>query len=558
MSKKLEVGMKYKTKNECFKLFLDLIGKDIFSLIIDSTKNIPLKNVNDLLNREYYVWVNIIDPKEEGIKFKNNYYELRINKSIMTDEDFIKTSQRFSFIFIEKNGEYKFIGLYQFVRRNNLCDRIYRRCSENSFILNKKSVAELIEKNNYDYIKKNIDNRKILKKILRQNGEMYEFLPEELKNDGELCLIAMKTTFEGPFKFIGNSLLNNKSFAKKAVKQWPDVVKYFSEEIQKDPEVYKIATERCNNAYGDSTDYNNKNDLLAERDFFAMNLLYGLVNKKLRKDKDIVNAFWDDVKDEIETNDGGPWELTLYSIISIDDFGNEIIDKFLNEEKQRHSTKRIEQYEENTELIQFVKMKKKPFASNEDIVVFDFDKELFATELFPMVVLIGKKENALSKQIKEEYQYNKKLYYVESPILEIYTEETNTNNCKLITKDINKMLDLLKIVAYSTSMDCIMPEQYLYSEMKNFILREKQSNNIEIYKCKGKLENIAKKIKEIPKSFENRICMIQIVCNDKIDKYAIACIFNKIFYEINNGKIEYYSSHACEIEDIEIIIWFYK
>ena len=101
----------------------------------------------------------------------------------------------------------------------------------------------------------------------------------------------------------------------------------------------------------------------------------------------------------------------IYSVhaqsFGIDSFGNDVIDQFLKIEKTRHSAEKREQYKEKIELTQFVKVKE--YQENKELVVnvIDWDKEIFSKELYPIIVLIGKEENIISKQIKEEYEEKK-------------------------------------------------------------------------------------------------------------------------------------------------------
>ena len=105
----------------------------------------------------------------------------------------------------------------------------------------------------------------------------------------------------------------------------------------------------------------------------------------------------------------------------------------------------------NLDLIQFVKIEKSHIERNSFIDNVKFNKKLFDKELHPLIILIGKEDNTLSKEIKKEYQSNGDRW-----IIEVYENDSNTNNFKLITKDKNTILDLLRIIAYSTSSDDIL------------------------------------------------------------------------------------------------------
>lgn len=101
-----------------------------------------------------------------------------------------------------------------------------------------------------------------------------------------------------------------------------------------------------------------------------------------------------------------------------------IIDKFLKKEKERHTTARILQYEEQTELIQFVKTIKTTY--NDIFNIYDFDKQLFnIEESTKLIVLIGKEENIVSKNLKKEYSFHKENESYNTNIIEIYTQDYN-------------------------------------------------------------------------------------------------------------------------------------
>ena len=366
----------------------------------------------------------------------------------------------------------------------------------------------MIDEINFNNIKSCINDRTKLINLLKENGEKFEYLPSNLKDDEELCLIAMDTAFESPLKYASNRLLNNRDFAKKVAKKCGFALKFFSQEIANDVELNKIA------------------------------LQYGF------------DLYKHDIKEYIDIDVEDTYIFPC-SIISIDDFGNEIIDTFLQIEKERHSQGRNEMFDENLDLIQFVKIEKTHIERNSLIDKVNFNKKLFDKKLHPLIVLIGKEENTLSKEIKKEYQSNGDKW-----IIEVYENDSNTNNFKLITKDKNTILDLLRIISYSTSGDDILPQSRGTKDIK--MLMQEQiaiDNDIKIYKFKSKLEDIMQEIVKIPKKYNNKINMVQLIINDKVDAYLCNIICNMIFEEINSGNIEYYASHVCNMDDVEIILW---
>ena len=119
-----------------------------------------------------------------------------------------------------------------------------------------------------------------------------------------------------------------------------------------------------------------------------------------------------------------------------------------------------------------------------------------------------------------------------------------------------KINDLLRIISYSTSGNDILPQSRGTKDIKMLMQEQIAINNhIKIYKFKSKLEDIMQGIVKIPKKYKNKINMVQLIINDKIDDYLCITICNMIFEEINSGNIEYYASHVCNIENVEIILW---
>ena len=155
------------------------------------------------------------------------------------------------------------------------------------------------------------------------------------------------------------------------------------------------------------------------------------------------------------------------------------------------------------------------------------------------------------EMIIKEYQSNGDKW-----IIEVYENDSNTNNFKLITKDKNTILDLLRIISYSTSGDDILPQSRGTKDIKMLMKEQVAINNdIKIYKFKSKLEDIKQGIVKIPKKYKNKINLVQLIINDKVDAYLCNTICNMIFENINSGNIEYYASHVCNIDDVEIILW---
>lgn len=508
----LKVGDIYDCKEKIFKHFKNVITSEKLNLINKNTQDIPLDKVNKLLNKENYIWVNVLEENEWEDKFKDNYDICIVDNCFHANAIGILQSfaQRMSFLFIKKEQEYVFLGLYEFVKKDEHYISIFRRVSKNLFQMNKIDIKNMVDEINFNNIKSCINDRTKLINLLKENGEKYEYLPSNLKDDEELCLISMDTAFERPLKYASKKLLNNMEFAKKVAEKCGFALNFFSQEISNDVELKKIALQ------------------------FGYDL-----NNDVRDIKEYIDI---DIEDTY---------IFPCSIISIDDFGNEIIDTFLKIEKERHSQERNKMFDENLDLIQFVKIEKKQTERNSLINKIDFNKKLFDKESHPLIVLIGKEENSLSKAIKKEYHKNGDRW-----IIEVYENDSNTNKFKLITKDKNTILDLLRIIAYSTSGDDILPQSRGTKDIKMLMKEQLEiNNNIKIYKFKSKLEDIMQEIDKIPKGYKNKINMVQLIINDKVDAYLCNTICNMIFEEINSGNIEYYATHVCNIDDVEIILW---
>lgn len=321
------------------------------------------------------------------------------------------------------------------------------------------------------------------------------------------------------------------------------MLEYFSNEIKSNLEICKMAAAR-GYPYMSEDIKQNKEFILEIKGVFGNE---SKISKELIRDKDILKEYWEEAKEYIS---GDPFDLfCLCSVIGIDSFGNDIIDRFLKIEKTRHSKERIYEYEEKTEFTQFVKVKKYQKDDVPFINIIDFDKDIFDKELYPVIILVGEKENTLSRKIKEEYD--------EHCIIEIYAQDANTDGIKLITKDVNKIIDLLRVITYTndTAYD-IMP--YLYNGLapiKEWLGDDIKKGKIEVYKLEGSLQEITKKIQTVPENLVDKNCVIQVVSNNKMDEYKANNLLSKLYKKkLFLDEIGYISSHICNIEDIEIIV----
>lgn len=546
----------FKSKMECFEHFKELIKKETFELINESTERVPLNKVNELI-KEDYIYINIINEIDEieleegGCKnsFKKNgeiwirdIYDVYEPAEELMDSFF---DAEYVFLFIEENKEYRFLGLYKLISTNiDGYLKEWEKQDENIISLDEMELKKTIEKINDSYIEEYADDREKLEKMLKEHGERYAYLPDNLKNDEELCLISAESTNGFACKFAGEYLLNNREFAKKFLKKYPHSLKYFSDEIKNDFEICKNATI----SYRDMGKKIRKNRELALEILKKQAYDIKYIDKELRKDKEICEAYWNYVKENLNF----AYYTNICSVIGIDAFGNEVIDTFLKIEKERHTEEIISQYEERTELVQFVKAEATIVYEESNPMISFLDKQIFNKDLEPLIVLIGEKENAISKQIKQEYQKNTLSDTIS--IIEIYKQNTSTYNPTLITEDTEKIIDLLRIITYdNNSKNALIIDGDLY-QIKFLLKETRVENKIEIHKCKGNIKEIKQQINEITKKVQGKRYIVQLVYNNKIDTYTINAIYNTIdsLNEIYN--IDYYSNHECNIKDIEIII----
>ena len=131
----LKVGDIYYSKEKIFKHFKNVITSEKLNFINKKTQDIPLDKVNKLLNKENYIWLNILEENEWRDKLK--------------DEQYIS---------------------------------IFRRVSKNLFQINKTDIKNIIDEIYFNNIKSCINDRTKLINLLKENGERFEYLPSNLKD----------------------------------------------------------------------------------------------------------------------------------------------------------------------------------------------------------------------------------------------------------------------------------------------------------------------------------------------------------------------------------------
>ena len=88
-----------------------------------------------------------------------------------------------------------------------------------------------------------ITNKKEALKAVKQNGWALEFASDELKNDREVVLEAVKEKGSAGFalEYASEELKNDRKVVLEAIKEYGGALKYASDELKNDPELRKLA-----------------------------------------------------------------------------------------------------------------------------------------------------------------------------------------------------------------------------------------------------------------------------------------------------------------------------
>lgn len=251
------------------------------------------------------------------------------------------------------------------------------------------------------------------------------------------------------------------------------------------------------------------------------------ISKELRKDKDIIKAYWEKVYKD-------PTCFMGCSIIAIDDFGNSIIEDFKKIEFKRHVQSRLDEYEENTEEVQFIKCKNGVL-----------EKEIFKPILNPLIIIIGNKRNSIANKIIEKY-YNSDCSSID--IIEVYKNDINTKNIKFISKNNDDIINFLRVITYTTAEDTWLTEDNL-SDIRLFFKKNLENKNLEVRMVKEISD-----IRLLDRDFLNGnkyIC--QIVSSSKKTLHEYYRVMKQIEERLKNV-IEYHLHNSCNFADFEIYI----
>ena len=250
------------------------------------------------------------------------------------------------------------------------------------------------------------------------------------------------------------------------------------------------------------------------------------ISKELRKDKDIIKAYWEKVYKD-------PTCFMGCSIIAIDDFGNSIIEDFKKIEFKRHVQSRLDEYEENTEEVQFIKCKNKTL-----------EKEIFEPILDPLIILIGNKRNSIANKIIEKYYNNNDMSI---NIIEVYKNDITTKNIKFISKSRDEIIYFLRIITYTTAEDTWLTEDNL-SDIRLFFKKNLENKNLEIRMVKDISD-----IQLLESDFLNgKIYICQIVSNNAKSFNEYWSVVEQIEKRFKTKNVvEYHLHNSCNIAGFE-------
>lgn len=379
-----------------------------------------------------------------------------------------------------------------------------------------------------------MDNRTEIISKLKNRQISYQSIPKWLKNDEKIALTAIETYDGRVCEYIGDKLKNNKEFAKKVFnKKFGYALKYFSDNVKNDFTCCKssIVDGLSGYTYIGEKLKNNKELALLE-----INQGYNIriIPKGLRENQEIIDAYWNQIFKNLS------YFKEFCSVLAIDDFGNSIIENFKRLEKERHTKSRIDEYEEKTETVQFIKFENGKLS-----------KEIFSPILNPLIIIIGEQKNELSDMITNKYSNENNTFI---NIIEIYKKDVDTKNIKLITNNPKDILNLLRVITYTTAGDTWVPEDNL-NDIKELLWKNKLENkNIEV-----KLFNNISDFKKVEKNFlTGKAYIIQLVSNNSNNNYNLVYytdLLNEIQLLLSNAQVFQFHVHdSCNFENFEIYV----
>ena len=139
-------------------------------------------------------------------------------------------------------------------------------------------------------------------------------------------------------------------------------------------------------------------------------------------------------------------------------------------------------------------------------------------------------------------------------MIEIYSEDSETCNPKLITKDIGQIMDLLRLLIYDASSKTISMFEDTLEQIKWIFKESNETYALEVQKFQGTIKEVKQKLNEIPKSCLPQEWIVQVIFPSTMDDYTVNGISKMVYSLVKNKIIRYCSYHECEIDEVEIII----
>lgn len=507
--KQIKIGEKFQNKEECFSFLRPCIKAETLDFLSKNTRQVQLNQLQE--NIYAYIIEKDATPEENnGIIEMWEEGETLWLRDLTQIEDFgtydtnVFYTVDYVLLFCEAEEQCRFLGLYQQIYDGFEYQR-WKRIEESSIPLDKEILEKQIEKNKYEWANE------------QEKQKRYE----------DLCWIAIRRTGGEACKFIEKELLSHKSFAQKVLQTYGTAIQYFPEEIRKDTKMYQNMGD-LGNAYPYAPLSVRQKKEIAIRAIQEMPYNFQNMAPELKEDKDIVATYEKAIQQMREKKT--PIEK-LCSIIGIDEFGNQVIDQWLQSEKTKHFREEID--EDSIAMIQWIKSKQEKTILDYPVTVLD--QEIFEPEQQPIIVLIGEKENEISKQIKEKYEKS----------IEIYTKDGKDSYLKMITTDQEKIQDLLRIILFNKDnyqFHSILKKECIFG------------NQIEIQKMTGTMQEIQEQIENMPRCERAEMHFIQIVHSKWINLDSIGQLEDII----RNGKKNRYIEEIVEdnsgIYGIEILI----
>ena len=200
-------------------------------------------------------------------------------------------------------------------------------------------------------------------------------------------------------------------------------------------------------------------------------------------------------------------------VVGIDEYGNSIIDNFIELEKSRHIKKRKEEFNNKSKYLRFSKYLDGYFFPE----IYTKRKNLF-------VIIIGETKNSIAKKIISKYADNESNHI---NIIEVYQNDIDIQNIKLITQNKEEIYYLLRLITYIVVYESFFGVGDLMDVIASFPKKIFENKKIKMncFKVNNDLSNINEL--EIP----NNLYLIQIATDlnhTVLDIGYLSEYFNKL------------------------------